>query len=279
MLSFSRLEEVVGKAVSAIAAAMEKIGFLNSSKAMGSLGGSWGGSCGADMPACWLVCWRPANESTATLRFAIAGPEIAWCRAEGESDMRTNSKALRGLLAIAMALGLAAGSAAEAQEVKLGAFVTLSGIRADVGAQMKAGIDVAVERIAPDFTVNGVKTPIKVIWYDDEGKGDTGLNVLTRALTVDKITTRIGFLSSDVFLRVIDELQKSSIPIVTCCSASLKLRDKIADQKMQDVFQLAPPARRMATPVVAAAATLAKPIKVAMLNENTHAGRAFSRIS
>ena len=49
---------------------------------------------------------------------------------EGESIMRTNSRALRGLFAIVMALGLAAGSAAEAQEVKLGAFVTLSGISA-----------------------------------------------------------------------------------------------------------------------------------------------------
>jgi hypothetical protein len=89
---------------------------------------------------------------------------------EGESIMRTNSKALRGLFAIVIALGLAAGSAAQAQEVKLGAFVTLSGISADVGAQMKAGIEVAVERMQPTFTVNGVKTPIKVIWYDDEGK-------------------------------------------------------------------------------------------------------------
>jgi len=33
---------------------------------------------------------------------------------EGESIMRTNSKALRGLFAIVMALGLAAGSAAQA---------------------------------------------------------------------------------------------------------------------------------------------------------------------
>jgi branched-chain amino acid transport system substrate-binding protein len=161
---------------------------------------------------------------------------------EGESIMRTNSKAFRGLFAIVMALGLAAGSAAEAQEVKLGAFVTLSGISADVGAQMKAGIEVAVERIAPTFTVNGVKTPIKVIWYDDEGKGDTGLNVVTRALTVDKITAGIGFLSSDVFIRVMDEFQKAQTPIITCCSASLKIGDKIAEQKMQYVFQLSPTA-------------------------------------
>jgi branched-chain amino acid transport system substrate-binding protein len=136
-----------------------------------------------------------------------------------------------------------------------------------------------VERIAPDFAINGVKTPIKVIWYDDEGKGDTGLNVVTRALTVDKITAGIGFLSSDVFIRVMDEFQKSSTPIVACCAASLKIGDKIAEQKMQYVFQLSPTAKDIATSVIAATATLAKPAKVAMLNENTDAGRDFSRIS
>ena len=161
--------------------------------------------------------------------------------------MRTNSKVLRGLLAVVTALGLASGSAAQAQEVKLGAFVTLSGISADVGAQMKAGIEVAVERIAPDFTVNGVKTPIKVIWYDDEGKGDIGLNVVTRALTVDKIHAGVGFLSSDVFIRVMDEFQKAQTPIIACCAASLKIGDKIAENKMQYVFQLSPTANDIAT--------------------------------
>jgi branched-chain amino acid transport system substrate-binding protein len=195
---------------------------------------------------------------------------------QGRTIMRTK---LTSLLAGVAALGLAASSAAHAQEVKLGAFVTLSGISADVGAQMKAGIEVAVERISPGFTVNGVVTPIKVIWYDDEGKGDTGLNVVTRALTVDKITAGIGFLSSDVFIRVMDEFQKSSTPIIACCAASLKLGDKIAEQKMQYVFQLSPTAKDIATSVIAAAATLAKPVKIAMLNENTDSGRDFSRIS
>jgi len=187
--------------------------------------------------------------------------------------------AVRSLL-LGLAALLAAPLAASAQdEIRLGAFLPISGISADVGAQMKAGIEVAVERMQPTFTVNGVKTPIKVIWYDDEGKGDTGLNVVTRALTVDKITAGIGFLSSDVFIRVMDEFQKASTPIVTCCSASLKIGDKIAEQKMQYVFQLSPTAKDVATAIIAAVATLEKPTKVAMLNENTDAGRDFSRIS
>ena len=118
-----------------------------------------------------------------------------------------------------------------------------------------------------------------MIWYDDEGKGDVGLNVVTRALTVDKITAGVGFLSSDVFIRVMDEFQKASVPVVTCCSASLKIGDKIAANKMGYVFQLSPTANDIARSLVAAVAEHVKPKKLALLNENTDAGRDFSRIT
>lgn len=163
-------------------------------------------------------------------------------------------------------------------EVKLGAFLPVSGISADVGAQIKAGIEVAVER-AGTITVAGKPTKVRVIWYDTEGKADVGLTVVTRALTVDKISAGIGFLSSDVFIRVMDEFQKSSTPVVTCCSASLKIGDKIAQNHMQYAFQLSPTATDIARSVAAAVATYVKPKKIANLNENTDAGRDFSRIT
>ena len=127
---------------------------------------------------------------------------------------------------VSLLLGLAALVAtpplAGAQdEVKLGAFLPISGISADVGAQMKAGTEVALERMAT-LQVGGKPMKVRVIFYDDEGKGDVGLNVVTRALTVDKINVGMGFLSSDVFIRVMDEFQKAATPVVTCCSASLK---------------------------------------------------------
>lgn len=175
---------------------------------------------------------------------------------------------------------LAFAAPARAQDVvKLGAFVTLSGISADVGGQMKAGIEVAVERIAQGYTVGGKPMKIQVIWYDDEGKADTGLNAVTRALTVDKVNVAVGFLSSDVYIRVIDEFQKASTPVIACCSASLGIGDKIARQNMLYAFQLSPTARDVATATIGAVATLVKPAKVAMLNENTDSGRDFSRIS
>ncbi|HEY7249999.1 MAG TPA: ABC transporter substrate-binding protein [Methylomirabilota bacterium] len=192
--------------------------------------------------------------------------------------MRTATKirVLALLVALTVVLG-GAGVAAAQDEVKLGAFLPISGISADVGAQMKAGVEIALERM-PTVRLGGKATQVRVIWYDDEGKGDVGLNVVTRALTVDRIHVGMGFLSSDVFIRVMDEFQKASIPVVTCCSASLKIGEKISQNKMQYAFQLSPTANDIARSVAAAVAQHVKPKKIALLNENTDAGRDFSRI-
>jgi len=70
-------------------------------------------------------------------------------------------------IALPFAALLAFAAPARAQDaVKLGAFVTLSGISADVGAQMRAGIEVAVDRIAQGYAVGGKPMKIQVIWYE-----------------------------------------------------------------------------------------------------------------
>jgi branched-chain amino acid transport system substrate-binding protein len=67
--------------------------------------------------------------------------------------------------------------------------------------------------------------------------------------------------------------------VVDCCAASLKIGDKIAANKMGYVFQLSPTANDIARSLAAAVALNAKPKKIALLNENTDAGRDFSRIT
>lgn len=197
--------------------------------------------------------------------------------------MRAPNRVLRlfGLLTVCLAVvGLPSGwASAQEMTVKIGAFVTLSGVSADVGAQMKAGMQVAVDRIAKDYTVGGKPAKIEVIYYDDEGRADVALNAVTRALTVDKINVGIGFLSSDVYARVMEEFQKAHTPAIACCAAAMGIGNTIAAKKMEYVFQLSPTANDVATATIAAVATLVKPKSVAMLNENTDAGRDFSRIS
>lgn len=184
--------------------------------------------------------------------------------------MRSFSRmAFVGLLGVVTALG---PRHAAAQQIKLGAFMPATGITADVGAQIKAGVQVAVDR------ANAAGAKVQVQWYDTEGKADVGLNAVTRALSVDKINAAVGFLSSDVFIRVMDEFQKARVPVVDCCATALQIGNKVAQKKMRYVFQLSPTAANVAESVAAAVAQYVKPSKVAMLNENTDAGRDFSKI-
>src|SRR5262249_1438454 len=126
--------------------------------------------------------------------------------------------------------GLTLGaSAARAQnEIKIGAFIPATGIMADAGAQIRAAIELAIERANAVGLVLDKPYKVNVIWYDDEGKADVALNAVTRALTVDKINFGVGFTSSDIFSRVMDEFQNARVPLITCCAASLGIGDKIA---------------------------------------------------
>ena len=170
--------------------------------------------------------------------------------------------------------------AQDAGEIRLGAFAPLTGITADIGAQIRAGIEVGVERAQQQgIRVGGKPYRLRVLWYDDEAKADVGLNAVTRALTLDKIHIGVGFLISDVFIRVMDEFQKASVPIITCCAASLKIPDRIAQNKMGFVFQLSPTANDIARSLAAAVAASVKPHKIALLHLNIDAGRDFSRIT
>lgn len=184
---------------------------------------------------------------------------------------------------LAAVLGFAAITTTPAfaqNEIKLGAFLPVTGNTADVGAQMKAGMEVAVDRINQNgVQADGRTYKVRLLWYDDEGKGDVGLNVVNRALTVDRIHVGIGFVSSDIFGRVMDEFQKAKTPVIACCAASLKVGDKVAADKLTHVFQLSPTAADIANSVTAAVVQNVKPAKVALLNENTDSGRDFARIT
>lgn len=192
------------------------------------------------------------------------------------SDLRA---ALRGgaVLFMAVAFGLAP-MGAKAQELVLGAFLTLSGPGGDLGSQMKAGMEMAVDRMQQNFAVGGKPTKIRVIWYDDEGKGDVGLNVVTRALTVDHINVAVGFNSSDIVLRVMNEFQKARVPFITSAASSTGIGRKIAAEKMRYVFQLSPTANDLAPALVNAVLQTSKPKKVATIFFNIDSGRELTKL-
>ena len=73
-------------------------------------------------------------------------------------------------------VGLHEPAAQDVGEIKLGAFAPISGATADVGAQIKAGAEVAVERFNEQAVrLGGKRYRVRLMWYDTEGKGDVGL--------------------------------------------------------------------------------------------------------
>lgn len=168
--------------------------------------------------------------------------------------------------------------AAFGQELVVGAFLTLSGPGGDLGAQMKAGIETAVERVQQNYTVGGKPTKIRVIWYDDEGKGDVGLNVVTRALTVDRINVAVGFNSSDIVVRVMNDFQKARTPFIVSAAASTNIGRKIAAEKLQYVFQLSPTSNDLSPSLVNAVLQTSKPKKVGIMFFNIENGRELAKL-
>jgi len=182
---------------------------------------------------------------------------------------------LRRALAVTVAF---LSMAAFGQELVVGAFLTLSGPGGDLGSQMKAGIETAVERVQQNYTVGGKPTKIRVIWYDDEGKGDVGLNVVTRALTVDKINVAVGFNSSDIVMRVVNDFQKARTPFIISAAAGTGIGRKIAAEKLQYVFQLSPTSNDLAPSLVNAVLQTNKPKKVGVMFFNLENGRELAKL-
>ena len=78
-------------------------------------------------------------------------------------------KASHFLVALAVLMSVGPGSAA-AQTIKVGAVVPLTGRYGGLGAQVRAGYEIAVEHInaAGGVTVGGKKLPLELVLLDDE---------------------------------------------------------------------------------------------------------------
>jgi ABC-type branched-subunit amino acid transport system substrate-binding protein len=178
------------------------------------------------------------------------------------------------ILLLAGATGLLAGAPlARAAELRLGIFLPATGRFADIGAEMKGGYEVALARYKDTpLMLGGEPLTLKIFYYDDEGKADTTLNAVTRAITSDKIDVAVGFLLGDIFIRVMEEFQKAGVPVVTCCSADVALGDIVAAKKLTYVYQLSPTSDDIVGALTAAAVTRLKATKLSILGENNLVG-------
>lgn len=132
---------------------------------------------------------------------------------------------LSGMLA---GLGMLFGNSAAAmdcEELVLGSAISLTGKYATNGVHAKNGYEYAITKIAEN---GGVKVGDKcynfrVIYYDDESKGDRGATLAERLINQDNVQYMLGPYSSGLTKAIAPVTEKYQIPMVEAEGASRSL--------------------------------------------------------
>ncbi len=131
--------------------------------------------------------------------------------------------------AVAVTAFAAAGSAqAACEDLVLGAAISLTGKYATNGIHAKNGYEFAIQKIKEN---GGVKIgdkcyDFKVIYYDDESKGDRGATLAERLINQDGVQYMLGPYSSGLTKAIAPVTEKYQIPMVEAEGASRSLFNK-----------------------------------------------------
>ena len=108
------------------------------------------------------------------------------------------STCLAAGLAGALLLGSHSAAAQECEEIVLGSAISLTGKYATNGVHAKNGYEYAIKKIADAGGVGfgGKCYNFRVIYYDDESKGDRGATLAERLISQDKVQYMLGPYSS-----------------------------------------------------------------------------------
>ncbi|MGB1612703.1 MAG: amino acid ABC transporter substrate-binding protein [Arenicellales bacterium] len=137
--------------------------------------------------------------------------------------MRANLSVL-GLVAGATMLLPGAASAA-CETITLGSAISLTGKYATNGMHTQNGYEFAIEKIAAagGAKFGGKCYNFKVIYYDDESKGDRAATLTERLINQDKVQYMLGPYSSGMTKAIAPVTEKYQIPMVEAEGASRSL--------------------------------------------------------
>ena len=134
---------------------------------------------------------------------------------------------MRRLALIALALGALAPPLAEAQTVRIGAVVPLTGRYAAGGAQVRAGYEIAVEHVnaAGGVTVGGKKMPLELALLDDESDATKTVARL-ETLGAQGVTAYLGGFGSDLHAAAAAVAEKNKVPYLGVAFALHKVHQQ-----------------------------------------------------
>jgi branched-chain amino acid transport system substrate-binding protein len=119
-------------------------------------------------------------------------------------------------------------AAADCGEIVLGSAISLTGKYATNGVHAQKGYEYAITKIKEKggVKVDGKCYNFKVIYYDDESKGDRGATLAERLISQDKVQYMLGPYSSGMTKAIAPVTEKYKIPMVEAEGASRSLFNK-----------------------------------------------------
>ena len=158
-------------------------------------------------------------------------------------------------------------------EIVLGSAISLTGKYATNGVHAKNGYEYAIQTIkdAGGVKIDGKCYNFKVIYYDDESKGDRAATLAERLISQDKVQFILGPYSSGMTKAIAPVTEKYKIPMVEAEGASRSLFNK----GYKYIFAVLSTSEQYLASAVALAAELAEKqgkeassVKVAIAVEN-----------
>lgn len=145
-----------------------------------------------------------------------------------ETKMKKISIFTMLLTGAAMSFSQASLAVSDCGEIVLGSAISLTGKYATLGIHSKNGYEYAVTKIKEHggIKVGGKCYNFKVIYYDDESKGDRAATLAERLISRDKVQYMLGPYSSGMTKAIAPVTEKYRIPMIEAEGASRSLFNK-----------------------------------------------------
>ncbi|GAC1584824.1 MAG: hypothetical protein NVS3B28_06600 [Candidatus Velthaea sp.] len=167
-------------------------------------------------------------------------------------------------------------------QVLIGAVLPLTGEESRIGGYFKLGYELAVKEVNEHggLQVGGKKVPVKLVIYDDKTDPATSRNLYERLAVQDKVDAFLGGYSTDLVEAQTVVAQQHKIPYVGGGGAA----SAIYTRGFTTIFGLLSSIENLAysecdfIEKMQADGKLPKPLKMAVVYENTSHGRDSSKV-
>ncbi len=186
-----------------------------------------------------------------------------------------------GLLVITMGTGFSQVPKAAPREIILGAALPLTGGQSREGGYVNKAYTMAIKEIndAGGIMVKeyGKKIPIKLIIYDDKSDNTTSVQLYEKLVTEDKVNALLGGYGTPLITAHTIVAEKYRVPYVNGGGAT----GAIYQRGMKYIFCLISSIEKLAFTLMDWTAQqqnvgkLKKPLKIALMGENTSHGKEF----